>query len=292
MGIIGAMKHGHSLAVALLALTLSACGGGGGGSSSTGSPVGLTGTPRVEAVLTDTSLDPNFSYQDPLNLQTGDGVTFQLVSYSSSGERTVLAPDGWRTTDTNSTYGILASNGVFTAGNSAMPTGSKYIVTATFGGRDYSSYYVINPRQVRLRGKVLAEADSADQSVNPVYGLTVNFYGPRNPDDPSSATVIVATVHTAVDGTFRASIPSSATGFSIDPASVPGPYYASFRYLGARYDAGSTFCMPTFPVPFADGDRTLLDSENSDPTTNGTILLTPKTLFPDGKPDPDGCSAP
>lgn len=311
------MKHGHSFALGLLTLALVACGGnGGGGGNSNDEPVGLTNTPRLEAILSDPSIDPEYQFQDPLSLQTGDQVRFQLVNYTGSGanvERHVLNAESFRTNDVNNVAGQLSSStGNFAA--ATTDTGNRqYIVSARYQGVDYSSFYRINPRQIRLRGKVLAEGTGL-----PVYNATVDFYSLRNPLDPTSAQVRIATVHTAYDGTFRVSISAfnddvdtvaeaneaAKIMFTVRSSELPSGFYSSFLFQGARYDAGSTVCRATLLsndvvadpdtgetvyLPFKSGDRYLI-TEDSEAESNGTILLTPTSLY-DSKPEADGCTS-
>ncbi len=307
------MKHGHSFAIGILAFALAACGGSGNGGSGS-SVVGLTSTPRVEVVLTDPTLDPGYPYMDPLSLQTGDRVQFQLVNYSGSTDaptRNVLVASSFRTTDSTGVGGVFStSDGVFSA--ATTDTGGRdYIVTARYLDQDYSTFYTVNARQIRLHGKVVAEGTGL-----PVYNATVDFYGLRNPLDSTSQTVVIASVHTAVDGTYKVSIPAfnDSVGtaaeanaapkitFTVRDSALPDGYYGSFIYKTTRYDAGSTVCRPTLIsaipssddssvfLPFKSGERFIIDTTDSDATTNGTIVLTPKTLF-DSKPDPDGCSS-
>jgi hypothetical protein len=306
------MKHGHSFAIGILALALAACGGSGDGGSKS-SVVGLTSTPRIEVVLTDPTLDPGYPYMDPLSIQTGDRVQFQLVNYSGTADsptRNVISADTFATTDSLAVGGVFSpSDGVFAAA-STDTGGRNYVVTARYGGQDYSTYYTVQPRQIRLHGKVLAEGTGL-----PVYNATIDFYGLRNPLDSSSQTVVIATVHTAVDGTYKVSIPAfndSVTTadeansapkitFTVRSSALPDGYYGSFIYKSTRFDAGSTVCRPNLIsgiassddssvfLPFKSGERFIIDTTDADASTNGTIVLTPKSLY-DTKPDPDGCS--
>lgn len=309
------MKHGHSFAIGILAFALAACGGNGGGGSKS-SVTGLTSTPRIEVVLSDPTLDPGYPYVDPLSIQTGDRVQFQLVSYTGSGDsvtRNVLTPDNFSTSDKSGVAGVFStSDGVFAAATTDT-SGRDYVVTARYLDHDYSAFYTVNTRQIRLHGKVVNE-----QTGLPVYNATIDFYGPRNPLDPASQTVVIATVHTAFDGTYKASIPAFNDGvttssqaaaapkitFSIRPGALPDGYYGSFIFKGSRYDAGSTVCQAPLisndiisddegeaNLPFKSGERFIIDTTNDDLTTNGTILLTPKSMF-DTKPESDGCVVP
>ncbi|RYG24160.1 hypothetical protein EON82_11710 [bacterium] len=305
------MKHGHSLAIGILALALAACGGNsGGGSKSSGN--GLTSTPRIEAVLLDPSLDPAYPYMDPLAIETGDNVQFQLVSYSASGggfTRNVLSPESFRTTDINRVAGTFSSSdGVFNAVNTDIGS-RKYIVTARYNNRDFSSYYTVNPRQIRLHGRVLNQADNT-----PVPGVTVDFYALRNPLDPDSQTVVIASTHTLSDGTFKVSIPAfndsvetydeaiaaPTISFQVRASDLPTGFTGVYTYEGATYQAGSSLDRPVLYsdnvvtstdtgdstlLPFKSGERYLITGEETfnntsddepDPTINGTILLEPQ----------------
>ena len=305
------MKQGHSFAIGILALALAACGGNGGGGSKS-SASGLTSTPRIEAVLLDPSLDPGYPYMEPLNIETGDSIQFQLVNYTGSGSavtRNVLAPDSFRTSDLNGVAGTFsASDGVFQA--ASTDTGSRrYVVTARYQNKDYSAFYTVNPRQIRLHGRVLNAADNS-----PVAGVTIDFYSLRNPLDPSSQTVVIATAHTLSDGTYKVSIPAFNDAvetydeaiaapqitFQVRTSDLPSGFTGNYTFEGATYTAGSTVTRPTLYstnvvtstdtgdstfLPFKSGERYIItgedtpnnpDDDDTDPTTNGTILLEPK----------------
>gem|GEM_PF-1799847 len=305
------MKRGHSLALGLMALALVACGGnGGGGNTTTTPPLGLTGVPRIEATLADSNVDPDYIYQDLLNIQTGDSLQFQLVNYDDSGRRQVLNTDTFITNDTLGRAGTLATNGQFQAASSDSGA-NRYIASVTYNDQSYVAYYQVKPRQINLRGKVLAEVSNA-----PVYNATIDFYAPSNPTTNSGTQQVIATVHTAIDGTFRVSLPAfndnvatydeataaSKITFTIRSSELPKGYYDSFVFKGKRYDAGSGLCRPTLLsneqisdtsgtayLPYKTGNRYLVDTGNPDNLSNGTILLTPTTAF-SPKPDPDGCS--
>ena len=310
---MAAMKRGHSLALGLMALALVACGGNGGGDNTTTTPVlGLTSVPRIEAILADPTIDPDYVYQDLLNIQTGDSVVFQLVNYDDAGGRHVLNTATFRTSDTLNQAGRLATNGQFQAATSDSGA-NRYIASANYGDQNYVAYYQIKPRQINLRGKVLAEVSNA-----PVYNATIDFYAPSNPTTNSGTQQLVGTVHTAVDGTFRVSLPAfndnvasydeavaaAQITFTIRSSELPKDYYGSFVFKGKRYDAGSGLCRApllsneqvsdssgTTYLPYKTGNRYLIDTADPDNTAaNGTILLAPIARFPEGKPDPDGCS--
>ena len=252
---MAAMKHGNAWAIGLLALTLSACGGNGSNdrkASTNTDDLGLTGDYRVEAVLTDPSLDPDYRFQDPLNLQAGDNVTFQLVNYSGSGasaKRSVVPTQSsaaggvsFTTNDTTARAGSLSpTDGIFTA--ASTDSGSRqYIVTARYRGAAFNALYQINPRvnQVRVRGKVV------DSGTNGVYNAVVEFYEPRNPKDTASRQVVVASVRTAVDGTFRASVPIPQMENTLDVSTGDDATPPAITYTVRPPDGyGTTFTAPT-----------------------------------------------
>ncbi|HWD41753.1 MAG TPA: hypothetical protein VG944_23125 [Fimbriimonas sp.] len=278
------MKHVYLLAGAAFALVLVACGGSGGGNSSanggangttSGLPVAPAGA-HVEAVVSAPTTFDNgsqtngqqFIYQDPTNIEAQDQVTFQLVYEDSDGTRHVLPTNNWSTTDTSSTFGTLIYNSGTFAANTAQTTTAQTVATL-YNGITYSTQYDILPRQVRLRGQVLADDTKA-----PLAGVEIDFYGPENPLDPTSTLVFRGHVMTAFDGTFRASIPSSVTNFYLANASLPKGYQNKryYRYKGSYFHTNDITCFAALPA-YANGERFMIDYTNPNLATNGTILL-------------------
>lgn len=262
------MKHGHAWALGLLALTLSACGGSDHHSSTTATTPttgpGLTSDYRIEAVLSDTSLDPDYIYEDPLDLQILDAVQFQLVNYpgGSASSRTVAPTVGtttsagvvFTTNDALGTVGVLTPGGAFTA-SSTDSGATRYIVSASYQGEVYSAYYRTNPRlnSARTRGQVVSNGVG-------VYNAEVDFYGPRN--STSDREVILASVRTGPDGTFRATVPlpsSLAQGDVVDytfTVRQPTGFGQTFTYSGTDYTTAGTD-RPT--ISLSAGDSNLTD---------------------------------
>ena len=276
------MKHGNAWAIGLLALTLAACGGNGDHKDRTSTDtndLGLTSDYRVEAVLTDRTLDPDYIYQDPLNLQANDNVTFQLVNYSGSGANatrsvvpTQSSSEGGVSFSTNDTTGRAGSlsptDGIFTAASSDSGA-RQYIVTARYRGAAFNALYQVNPRinQVRVRGKVV------DSSSNGVYNAIVEFYEPRNTLDTNSRQIRVATVRTAIDGTYRASVPVPSRENTLDVSTGDDSTPPAITYTVRPPDGyGTTFTAPTLDVNSEVVQRTFTTGALFDP--NGTAAGT------------------
>ena len=290
------MKHVHKFLAASVALALIGCGGTGGNSKPATGPV-LNINPRVEAIVavqrtnlmhpdmwTDQQLqDPTnmavkadlfdqtvFGVVDPTNVATGEQVIFQLVNYTtdSSGNpvRHIIPGVVFTTSDFNSTYGVLASNtGQLTVSNNA--TSQPIFVTASYTGGTFSAEYDIKIRQVRLLGNVL---DENTNQAAALAGCQVQFY--------NAANALVDTVTVAFDGSFRASVPTNTTSFTVNGDSLPSSYYHSFTYNTLRYDASVVSCFAPAPSGLQVGTTTL----------PGTILVTPRV---NGVPTPSstGC---
>ena len=242
------MKHGHALAIGMLALALAACGGSNHHSSGSGTTVtdptlGLTGDYRIEAVLSTPAVDPGYLYQDPQDIQIRDNVTFQLVSYTGSGATLVrhVVPTAagvgdtgvtFATSDTlNASGGLSETDGIFTASGTDSGT-RRYVVTATYQGQSYSRFYQVNPRlnQVRIHGIIAVPTGTTVTITDPatgasvpspvyqgVYNSELDFYEQRDPlapetQVPASPQINVQQVRSGPDGTFRASVPLPSNG--------------------------------------------------------------------------------
>src|SRR5689334_14223341 len=103
------------------------CGGGGGGSS-TDTTTTTLGNIRAEAALAGAPDQPI----DPLNIQAGDTVVFQVVGYDTNRQRHVLTSSNWTTNDNGNAAGPLASDGTLTA---TMPSNTVFTATGTSGGK-------------------------------------------------------------------------------------------------------------------------------------------------------------
>jgi hypothetical protein len=282
------MKYLTLFAAAVLAVALAGCGGGGD-NSNTG-PDQTLSDPRIEAVVRvertnlrdrnqytdDELLDPQivdpadlieptaFGVQDLDNLQTGENYNFQLVAYSSTGRRVIL-PALFSTTDTDFRYGLLGNSGIFNA--SDIPTGEAVVtVSAEYQGARYTTRMQVRQRQVRVIGRVLSE----DENNTPLQGITVEFF--------DGTGLLVGTVRSAYDGSFRASVPLSTRSMTVNSQLLPNDFYRSYVTGGLRYDAGEVGCRT--PVFFTATGTTTIDPIYVTPRVNGQ-----------GTPAPTGCNA-
>jgi len=289
------MKHVLKFAFATMALVAIGCGGSGNGAAPT---IAVPSTkPRVEAIVrilatnllnptefTATQLlnpqTPNlqsdlvnqtlFGVEDPNNIQANEQVVFQLVNYTTDGSgnliRNILPATAFITSDTAGTYGSLSSaSGVYVAGPSKS-NGTLYC-TAIYNGVNYTTPYAVQVDQVRLLGTVLAEGTNAAQ----LAGAKLHFY-----DGTGS---LVGTVTVQYDGSFRASVPTTASTFTIIADTVPTTFYASYNYLSLQYDAGVSGCYAPLPTGLAIGTSSLA----------GTIYVTPRITGQDAPPS-TGCT--
>ena len=206
----GAMKQLRMLGALAFGLYLMGCagngtvaGGGGGGVNN------IVGTPTVEMIYS-TGFFPNPGlsiFGDPLNIRTGEQVQFQLVGYTATGVRTVLAADFWRSSDQTNTFGVLSTNtGVFNASSRQSP--APQVITARWHDQDISVDYGVKPRQVRIIGSVLNHVTHL-----PMQNVNLYFY-----DDSGT---FLGTASTTYDGSFRAAMPPSVARFQVVNDSLP-----------------------------------------------------------------------
>jgi hypothetical protein len=307
------MKHVQKFAFAMLALVAIGCGGSGSGTPST-SISGTTSKYYVEAIVkilptnligdktwtTAQLLNPQtpglqadlvnptvFGVVDPMNIQTGEEVVFQLVTYptDSNGNpilnaaglpvRNIL-PATFSSSDISGAYGVLAGGtGDYVAG-SAKSSGNLAI-TATYQGAHFQTNYSIQVEQARILGTVLGEGLSSTSGAQ-LYHTKIQFY-----DGNGS---LVDTVTVQYDGSFRASVPTTAQTFTVVPDSIPASFYQSYSYsynvggtvTSYQYDAGVIGCdgqallFPPSSFSLPVGTTTLPQTIYVQPRSSGAIL--------------------
>ena len=252
------MKKYYALLLLVVLVLAVACGGGGGSST----PPPPTGVTKAEAVLAST---PG-QIIDAKNIQAGQTIQFEVVSYSPANVRTVLASSNWTTTDNGASVGTLSSSGVLSATASSANT---FTATGMVGSTPYSINYMVKPVQAIVTGTVI------DSNGNPAPGVTVNFF--------NSLGTKISSATTAQNGSLWASVPATATSFNLDKSTLSTAlYFKSFVFGPHRYTALIATCNAPLPA-LTTGVTTNL----SVITIDAAITLGQHNAPP---PPPDGCS--
>jgi len=252
---------GFIAAVFILAIALGGCGGGGGGTSTTTTSTGGLSNIRAEAALAGAPDQPI----DPLNIQAGDVVVFQVVGYDSNRQRHVLTSSAWTTNDNGNAAGTLASDGTFTA---TTPSNTVFTATGSSGGKQYQEGYRVKPVQALVTGRVV------DSNGFGASHVAIVFY--------NAAGSEVSRAIVQFDGTFRASVPTTATQFNLDPNTMPKAfYYRSFVYQTKRYTTLDKTCSAPL-LALTNGATTPIGTLTVDAVSSNGILNPPP-------PPPDGC---
>lgn len=167
-------------------------------------------------------------FGDPLNIRTGEQVRFQMVGYTSTGERVILPATNWRTSDTTNTFGTISNTGVYDAASRQTP--STYLVSGTYNGVEYSTEYAIKGRETRVTGMVLNQGTGL-----PVSGVYLYFF------DINGAYVGIA--QSTYDGSFRAALPRNAQRFQVVNDSLPAAF---FRLIQFNSNTDLTTVRPSY----------------------------------------------
>lgn len=258
------MKLWTSIAAFAVMVFVVGCAGSNSSSNGTTATPAIVGTPQIEAVYVPglTGAEPLPTFADPLNIQTGERVQFQLVGYSATNERVVLTSTEWTTGDTTNSFGTISTNsGVFTAAD--RQSDSAITVSTRYQDRDFVSYFKVKPRSIRLVGLLISEATGL-----PVPGVDIRFY--------NKIGTQVGQSKTQYDGSFRAALAKPIVTADVDTSdtityqifsdSIPVSFKKAFKfvpnieaerskvdYFNNRNAAG----LP-IPVTLSDTDKALL----------------------------------
>jgi hypothetical protein len=251
------------LAVAAL---LVGCGGNDPEAAPIGpvEPPAPTGPVFIEAVIAPGGIAPtnpaDYVVQDALNIEVGQTVQFQLVSYADNGVRTVLPTDNWRTNDDIDLYGQIGVNsGLFTASSQAAPVAN--FVGTRYRDVPYSAAYQVRNRAAILVGQV------TDTTGAPVRDATIEFY--------NSVNQLVGRVRQPFQGNFRAIVPLNTTAFVVVSDGLPANLRRAFTYDGRGYLTGDISCAAPIEGPLSIGTNTI------------PVVRIARTSDPE--PDLDGC---
>jgi hypothetical protein len=249
----------------ILTILFSGCGGGGGGGGNGGNNGGTNGLNSIRAEAA-TAADPNAPI-DPLNIQAGESIVFQVVGYTDAGVRQILPSANWTSSDNGNVSGILLPDGNLSASGSSGP--SFFIASGVANGSTYSTNYRVKPVQAIVRALIL------DSNLKPAYHVGLAFY--------NAAGVEVSKGYSQYDGTVRVSTPTSAVSFSLDITTLPkSVYFRSYVHSGSRYSVLIAGCRTPLPA-LTNGTTTQLGTVTIDAAkTNGLQNPPP--------PPPDGCS--
>jgi hypothetical protein len=222
--------------------------------------------------------------EDASNIQVGELLLFQVVQYDPLGGRHVMPATSWRWDDTSDQFGKLDPySGLFSVGESAMPSHFKINATVVATGATVASYYFVNPYQARIIGQVIGS-----DTQRGMRGVEIDFFD-ANMDE-------VDHVVTSYDGTFRASSPLTAVQFTVNPDTIPATYWQQFGYgqnplyisnpttqqPTLLFDAGSSTCTTGFQTLYSRSGtqigNSLIQGENFlFAPTQPSVLLEPVT---------------
>jgi hypothetical protein len=222
---------GWSFVVTMLAMLIG-CGGGGGGAGGGGGG-GTTGGQYQNPMVT--AYGSQNQMLDTRALLVGDVIQLDITAYNQSNQFVVLPASGWKT-NAPSSVATLSSSGQLTAVGASATT---YAIEVNFNGTNYTANLIVSAPLDLVTGLVR-------NSSNPIRNVIVDFY------DKSGNQVGVT--YTARDGTFRASVPGTATQYTIDMSLAdPGNiyYYPQFTYGTNEYLEGTPSCLTALPTPLS-----------------------------------------
>jgi len=237
------------------------CGGGGGGGTSTGT-TGTTSGTYHSTEATGYVGNSAGSMLDTRNVYVGETVQMEITARDSNNNLVELNGVNWTTTAPKN-IATVSSSGVLTGiGSSA---GKSYTISGSYNGSRYSAILIVNPDQDLVTGKVRNASE-------PIASAIVLFY--------NASGTKVAEAYSTRDGTFVASVPTTATRFTIslslaDPTNAY--YYQEFAFGSNNYIDG-TSCLAPLPTPLSAANATALPND---------IVVFLQSLGP--PPPPTGC---
>jgi hypothetical protein len=230
------LKTTLALLLALAAALIIGCGGGGGGGGSTTATTDATTATsiRIEATYasnTDQTIDL-------VNLRVGDQLQLRLWGRDATTNNPVLVPSSnWSTTAPSSSLTVTSAGRLTVIGSGA----TSYLVYAN--NRSYSATALVKATQPRLVGRVLN-----DGGVGATRAKLL-FYNASGTE--------VASAFTGSNGSFAATMPTTAKTFLVDMSERTGAYYNQFGFGPSDYNLSCTNRAP-LPALSLGTDTTLL----------------------------------
>lgn len=240
-----------------------ACGGGGGGTSGStdgntdGNTDGSSGVTNVQIIGVSGNSGVGLT-----NLTSGSSVQLEFVGVDSTYHQIVSAGSNWSTTAPSS-QATISSSGVLTI----VGTSGTFSVTGTGPNGAMSATVTIQPTAGATVTGLVRNINSLG-----IAAVDVKFY--------TASGALLATSTTGPNGTFRATVPTSAAGFTIDVTRADADnnsiYYRQYSYNSFDYISG-TDCLATLPT-LASGTTLTLPSP---------IVVAARASGP--PPPPTGC---
>lgn len=239
------MKFALACLVAFVLLLFFGPGcGGGGGAGGNGGGGGNISFYVVEATKNGVIIDP-------LNVVLGETVQFDVVGYTATGVRQVQNSSNWTADPTGQGEGTMSPSGTYTSSAS----GPQFTVQADANQQVYTGV-----AQVKPAGLALVAGRLIDGYGHNARTIFVDFYDASNN--------LVGSSQAQADGSFRAAVPTSATGFDIRRASIPAGYYREYQFNGKWYLPKPSACIAPLPALTA-GITTTLSNILVPATTDG-----------------------
>lgn len=226
------MNKGILAVLLLAAMIVFGCGGGGGGGTTSTTSTTSTNSGTVTDIRVVAQIGSNRD-ADLTNIVPGESATLTLVGYNQNHQSVQVSASSWGT-NAPASVATVTPGGTLTA---VGASDSVYSVGAVYNGTTYTTNLLVRPQQAFVTGRVRTVS-----STSALAGAVVRFF------NNSGSEVGFATVNTS--GNFRASVPTSATQFTLDISGVSnsGNYYDQFTYNNNDYLDETASCTATLPA--------------------------------------------
>ncbi|MCB0826520.1 MAG: hypothetical protein KDC26_10050 [Armatimonadetes bacterium] len=251
---------------ALLAITLG-CGGGGtgGGGGGGGNNLGVIPTAgQYIEIINSFGVIVN-----SMNLEVGQTYQVVFANYDGVGNRTPLVASNFTLSGGGAGAATINTSGqlIVTGTTTQTFTVSATVTVITTPITKSVTCYV--PNTVTSTAKVSGKVISSNGTTGLSF-LLVECYDNNG--------ILVGGALTLANGTFTATVPTTATKLTIRSNTIPTEYHAAMKYLGKNYSTGSAVCRVPLPALVSGGTVGL----------SGNIIIPQQVDGP--PPPPDGCT--